>query len=308
MPGAFAHMVLVNELRTASAQAWQSHKEALLAVGNFLSFCELGSVGPDYPYMDRFHPAQMKWADHMHYVGTGDMIRAGAKRVRALSGPERLKGLAWLLGYSAHVAMDVVVHPVIAQTFRPYAEDPKTHRLCEMHQDAAVVQRLKVGNLIDLHYMRSSLDTCGAPGDRDKLDPLIARIWREMLAEVYPNEAAATPPDVDGWHKGYRLLVGTLATTGGHGFIGRRILEDAALAYPGTPDPRFTQNLRFIGGTKGSYDQLFERALVDVAGTWADVAEAVLGPTLTTLASIKNWNLDTGRDVVTNRIGYWEAA
>jgi len=41
-------------------------------------FVHLGSVGPDYPYLDFFQPKQKDWADHMHYRHTGDAIKTMA--------------------------------------------------------------------------------------------------------------------------------------------------------------------------------------------------------------------------------------
>ena len=56
MPGAYAHITLVNE--AANAQALRRARfpqEIVQAVQRHFKFAELGAVSPDYPYLDLIH-------------------------------------------------------------------------------------------------------------------------------------------------------------------------------------------------------------------------------------------------------------
>ncbi len=310
MPGAYAHMTLVNSLREPGrAAAAGIPAEASFAVGTFLSYCELGAVSPDYPYLDLGNADQNRWADRMHYVRTGDMIRAGVRRVRSLTGDARLKPLAWLLGYAAHVATDVTIHPVIERKVGTYAEHKKEHRLCELNQDVYVYRRFGAGHLIEASHFSSGIGTCCAPDDSGKLDPEIAQLWRAMLFEVHPDDATKSPPDIDRWHAGFRFCIGKIAAGGRHLVpFARHIVDGEALTYPEEPDDQFLKYLVIPGGGTLHYDEIFERAIANVGRVWADVSAAVLGPEGRELvASVRDWNLDTGRDGA-GTIGFWEVA
>ena len=116
MPGAYAHITLVNELRTPARldRLPDFPDAAKRAVMRHFKFCELGAVSPDYPYLALLDGGAAGWADRMHYERTGEMIAAGAREVAAmLPGVERDRALAWLLGYAAHVATDMTLHPVV---------------------------------------------------------------------------------------------------------------------------------------------------------------------------------------------------
>lgn len=115
MPGAYAHITLVNMLR--EPKRLESIKsfptDAISAILDYFKFCELGAVSPDYPYLALGDSNAKKWADEMHYTRTGSMIHAGVRLLKNMQGESKRKGLAWLLGYSAHVATDVTIHPVV---------------------------------------------------------------------------------------------------------------------------------------------------------------------------------------------------
>lgn len=309
MPGAYAHMTLVNALKQPKyAQPAGIPGHALYAVGTFLAYCELGAVSPDYPYLAIGDVDQNKWADRMHYERTGEMIKAGVCKLRSLDGPARNKVLAWLLGYSAHVATDVTIHPVIELKVGRYAENKTRHRVCEMNQDVYVYSRFGAGHLAYTEHLKTGIGACHAPGQSALLDPDISTVWRAMLEEVYPDFARKSPPDLDKWHGGFNLMIGDLAAQGHH-FVtfARHLLEGVGLTYPEMPSDEFVKNLPTPGGGTESYDQVFERALKNVGKVWADVGRAVDPAQPELVASIRNWDLDTGRDD-TGKIGFWEVA
>ena len=83
MPGAYAHVTLVNLIREpVRLEAHGFSPESIVAVLDYFRFCELGAVSPDYPYLDIAHPDACPWADRMHYQKTGDMVKAGIDRVK----------------------------------------------------------------------------------------------------------------------------------------------------------------------------------------------------------------------------------
>ena len=111
MPGAYAHLTLVNLIREpARLESRGFTPDAITAVLDYFRFCELGAVSPDYPYLAIAHPAACEWADRMHYQKTGEVVKAGVGLVRKLEDASRQKAFSWLLGYASHVVTDVTIH------------------------------------------------------------------------------------------------------------------------------------------------------------------------------------------------------
>ena len=50
MPGAYAHIAIVNDAQKA-AHTVGLRDETLMALGLYLKYVELGAVSPDYPYL-----------------------------------------------------------------------------------------------------------------------------------------------------------------------------------------------------------------------------------------------------------------
>ena len=150
MPGAYAHIAVVNVAReTEGLEAAGLDRTAIAGVLDYLNYCELGAVSPDYPYLDVLHPAQKQWADAMHYERTGALIQAGVRRVATMTGELQRKCLSWLLGYAAHVTTDTTIHPVVEKKVGPYKGHERAHRECEMHQDVHTFERRMA---LDVHY------------------------------------------------------------------------------------------------------------------------------------------------------------
>lgn len=306
MPGAYAHITLVNELREPQRlEAVEGFPiAAISAILDYFKFCELGAVSPDYPYLALTDHGAAQWADAMHYEHTGRMIHAGVRHLRGLGGEVRRKGLAWLLGYAAHVATDVTIHPVVELKVGPYAQNKKDHRICEMHQDAYIFQRLNLGQIGLSEHLDSGICACGAGPKR--LDPDIRTLWEAMLREVHGGRFAQTPPDIDKWHSGFKLAVDDIAEEGNHLTpLARHVAVGQGLTYPptGKIGPEYIRNLLIPGG-RANYDEIFDRAVKNVAEIWALVAKGVLDGDQTHVAHIGDWNLDTGKDA-NNRYVFW---
>ena len=183
MPGAYAHITLVNLAKEpARLEAGPGIPgAAALALGRWFKYCELGAVSPDYPYLV-LKGAATAWADLMHYEHTGDVVKAGVEVLRGLSGFDKEKAFAWLLGYAAHVITDTTIHPVIELKVGPYAQNKTTHRRCEMHQDAYIFGRMNLGGVGLSEHLDSGISSCG-PAD-GSLDIVVTRAVARVVAVV----------------------------------------------------------------------------------------------------------------------------
>lgn len=309
MPGAYAHITLVNELSLADRlKAIDGFPEkAISALLAWFAYCELGAVSPDYPYLAIDDGNEAEWADSMHYTRTGQMIHVGINLVSSMSGDKQDKCLAWLLGYSAHVATDVTIHPTVELKVGPYKGNEKQHRICEMHQDAFIFPRLKLGGLGLSEYFKSNgISTCCDPEDDDKIDPDIGELWREMIREVYAGDYSDNPPEIDKWHDRFNMIVEEIASASNRliSFF-RDFASEEGICYPSSNeiDNQFIDRLAVPGGTM-SYNQIFEKAIHSVEKMWLLVATGVLHGDKTYLSQIGDWDLDTGRNK-NGELVYW---
>jgi hypothetical protein len=310
MPGTYAHLTLVNLAKESDRlEALGVPDDAIAAVQQHFRFCELGAVSPDYPYLSVGDSAAKQWADLMHYERTGDLLLAGVARVRGMQGGARDKLLAWLLGYVAHVGADVTIHPVVELKVGPYKGNEDAHRLCEMHQDTYIFQRLGVGEVGLSEHLDSGVALCSAPEDTDRLDPQVKELWTAMLRDVHPASSAANPPNMDRWHCRFRQLVGGIAEEGYRLTpLARHVAAGLGLTYPRPSEVRreFLEALKTPRGPQ-HYDAVFDRALRNVGRLWLTVARGALGLDDAYRGTLGNWNLDTGRDSQ-GRLVMWEDA
>lgn len=277
MPGAYAHITLVNLAREpARLESGPGMSDAAaLALGRWFKYCELGAVSPDYPYL-ALKSAANAWADLMHYERTGDMVKAGVEVVKGLSGFDKEKAFAWLLGYAAHVITDTTIHPVIELKVGPYAQNKTAHRRCEMHQDAYIFGRMNLGGVGLSEHLDSGIADCG-PAD-GSLDSAIASSWRGILQGCHPPQFAASPPDIDGWHRAFRRMVDDIAEEGNKLLpLARHVAVNCGLTYPNPGEidkPEYIDGLVTPHGPL-PYDQIFDKALDHVVEGWHLIAAGV---------------------------------
>lgn len=302
MPGAYAHITIVNMLREpARLDSFPAFpKGAKIALMRNFKFCELGAVSPDYPYLAITDKTAAKWADLMHYEHTGDIIVAGVRRVEAMpAGDSRNKALTWLLGYSAHVVTDVTIHPVVELKVGTYAEHKTAHRICELNQDAYIFQRLNLGAIGLAEHLDAGIWACCDKPNSGHLDPVISALWKDMMKDCHAGQYAATPPDPDRWHDGFRGVVDKIEEGGKLFPSARHVAVDSGLTYPNPDevDAQYISNLRVPGDIGVThYDAIFDRAINNTLNVWAAIASGVLTHSKDYLAVIENWNLDTGRN------------
>ncbi|MBN9123696.1 MAG: hypothetical protein BGO99_01290 [Nitrosospira sp. 56-18] len=307
MPGAYAHLTLVNLIREPARL--ESHglvPDAITAVLDYFRFCELGAVSPDYPYLDIAHPEACEWADRMHYQKTGEVVKAGVGLVRRMEGESRQKAFSWLLGYASHVVTDVTIHPVVELKVGEYQKNKGKHRICEMHQDAHIFQRLNIGEIgLGEHLDSGIWGCCDTPGS-GRLDPLIVSIWQGMLEATYPDLYQSRPPIIDNWHGSFRFIVDKAEEGNLLPPFARHVAAGIGLTYPAIDDID-AQYLEGLATPLGPmhYDQVFERAMNNVLNAWSSISDAVFKSDDTYRAAAVNWNLDTGRNDK-GRYVYWE--
>jgi hypothetical protein len=308
MPGAYAHITLVNIAREPDRlEAGPGMPgEAIAALLDWFKYCELGAVSPDYPYLS-IGGKQAVWADRMHYERSGAMVQAGVRALQPLQGEAKRKAFAWLLGYAAHVLADATIHPVVELKVGPYAQNKRAHRECEMHQDAYIFLRLKLGEVGLSEHLDSGISSCSAAALPNAIDPEIANLWHAMLRDCYPARHAAAAPDIDRWHRGFRAIVDDIAEEGNRLLpLARHVAVDCGLTYPGARgiDRAAYIDALAVPGGRLSYDQVFDKTLRHVIEGWHLLANAVFGADARYQTAFGDWNLDTGRDP-TGRLVLW---
>ena len=309
MPGAYAHITLANLLKEpARLEAIPAFPvEAISAVLDYFKFCELGAVSPDYPYLSVGDKKAEAWANLMHYTRTGAMLQVGIGKLRGLPKETMRKGLAWLLGYAAHVAADVSIHPVINLKVGRYEDNKRMHRVCELNQDAHIFQRMNLGGVGLSEHLDSGIGGCCNPRNKKQLDMDLVDLWKSILKEVHPVEFKKNPPDFNKWHKFFKLMVDDVAEEGNKLMpFARHLGVKSGLTYPTADeiDRQFIDGLAVPGGAHEGYDSIFDRTIGNVGGVWQLIASGVLQGDAKYVARLGTWNLDTGMDE-NGRMVFW---
>lgn len=287
-------------------------KIAMYAVEKHRNFCKLGAVSPDCPFLDYFSASSKGWGNVMHYWGTSDIIRKGITFFAPINfetletgDHDLLRALAWLFGYTAHVATDLTVHPVLEASGFGYAANPTIHRRCELHQDAYIFKQLQDVEETDIDYIiNCGIATCGDPENKDRLHPAIRGLWEHCLADIHPVEVhmqngasgPSSAPAPDAWFAEYakRLHV-YVAKGGGFPIFIRDLLEAKAVFLPksGKVNQTYIRKLKTSTNQETDYDKVFASALANVRKTWEELAKALAANDQNVFA-MKNANLDTG--------------
>lgn len=308
MPGAYAHLSLVNDAQKLAETAGL-RDETLYCLARDLKFVELGAVSPDYPYL-ALKPGQKKWADKMHYTNTAKLMQAGVAAIPRLPQQDQGRAMTWLLGFAAHIATDMTIHPVVELRVGPYQGNESEHRRCEMHQDAFIFPRvISVGQTGLSEHLATGIATCHAPDDEDALDPVVRQVWMEMLEAAYPGQGASLGASPDAWHNGFRGVLSAMAGVNHLFPIARHVGTKLNLTYPTEAeiDDSFISQLKTPEGPM-DYQAIYERARTNVLLVWKGLDEALEQGGSDALEGLENWNLDTGRSVQTGQLVFWSEA
>jgi hypothetical protein len=309
MPGAYAHITAVNVARERLESHGAFPREGLSIVFDWLKYVELGAVGPDYPYLDIVERSKAaNWADTMHWDRTGDRIKRGIRLLRDMpSSRAREKALAWLLGFTAHVLMDVTVHPVVGIKVGPYKGNEVAHRTCEMNQDTYIFKN-RIN--LDIHYadyLKTGICTCCHPEARDKIDPDIFYLWNTMFKDVDTALYKTNDPHINVWHNCFEEIVHHIAESrlvalSRH--VAPKLLDGNVYPLFEDIDLQFIRNLKVPGGRYMGYDDIFDKGVENVIRGWTVITSDVLHGTNLAEGFLRNWNLDTGNDE-NNIMTFW---
>lgn len=298
MPGAYAHITLVNLAKVPRRmEASGFPPEASHAVLQNSKFLEVGAVSPDYPYLVVGDADANRWADRMHYQNTGAMLVHSVEAIRELTGAERAKAFTWLLGYAAHIAGDLTIHPIVELKVGPYKGNEKAHRTCEMHQDAHVFRRLNIGEIGLAEHLDAGIWACCDAPDSGRLDQAPLHAWNTALSRCYPADYTASRPNISQWHGSFKRVVDSVEEGGKLFPFARHVAASLGWCYPSEDqvDPQFIKGLKTPEGPM-DYDPIFDRAIANALAFWGVLARAVYANDGAYKTAFKNWNLDTGRD------------
>jgi hypothetical protein len=306
MPGAFAHMIAAD---TAKRQLEsQGFKLPQLVLNSQPQWLQAGTVGPDYPYLHHIltsHDLSDRWSDLLHYVNTGDVVRAGVRILRSRYSQDKGKkdfnrALAWLYGYASHVVFDASVHPVVRAIVGEYEQHKTEHRACEMFMDSFIYHEvfgIELDNSQWVDYMKALTDdTTGG------MDPSVAALWNAMLQEIHPSDYRTNPPQLDAWQEAY---VEKLDLADHNAIFFRHAAAENAVFYVLSTKIQpadmtkyiekalLPKNNRFSLETM-HYRDIFKFGADNIARFWIMITAAIEGTGDPTLPEMLNWNLDKG--------------
>ena len=300
MPGPYAHLTAALEVavkpRLRAIEGMPD--EAVSAMLKYVSYCEFGAVSPDLPYMGLTDARSMRWADLMHLERSGAFLKTGMARLQEMTGPQRDKCLAWLMGFASHVVMDVAVHPMINLRVGPYEQNKTEHRKCELNEDVYIYQRLNLGPLHSAEHFR----TVGGPArsrfHRVAVDRDIKALWEHILATVYPATFRRNRPKIDAWYRWYRRAIDKVAEEATLIPFARHVGANLGLVYPTEDeiDDTFIHDLELPTGARGSYDEVFDHAKDWLATVWGWIGSGVYAGDTQYQTRLTDWNLNTGFD------------
>lgn len=309
MPGTFAHFVLVHE---AAASLRATYRQVKIAVNKYARFALLGANSPDFPLLD--FPVMLfskKWENLLHGFTAGQVIDPAISLLRSLSDEQRQICLAWFCGYLSHMVADATIHPIVNLRVGPYVGNEVAHQKCEVHQDAHIFSRLKIGVIKKAEYMQNIVETCSAPKNRFALHKTVFDFWESMTQRAFPGEEL---PNFHRWYDAYTGIVDNLAEEdvkyGSNwpsllrpiaGVIGKAHLLHID---PNVKDDSFINDLLTPYETKLSYDAIFDKAIANTISAWQAVDTALSSGVSLQHPLSAQWDLNTGMVDQTNFL-YW---
>ena len=178
-----------------------------------------------------------------------------------------------------------------------------------MLQDTYIYQRIRNGAEIRHSELLGILQNCADPANPNRVHSALRTFWGQALQTQFPDDYARIPPAIDEWDDWYQE---GMTIAGRPRVLGRLADPEHKFTYrlssEITADERvkFIERLPFPGGTSGTYDDLFAKAVTHVTDRWVALARAVFaGTPRAFLASLSNCNLDTGADNQTGRLACW---
>ncbi len=332
MAGGYTHITVAH---LAKKQAHNILPDDMLPGGlsQWMKYVIIGTVGPDYPYLDIADPNSAQWAARMHHPLVLNVIREAIRNIRSIKNSSaRAKCIAWIFGFASHCVVDGIVHPVVNLKVGPYKENKTAHRTCEMSQDVLAYSWLSeepIGRTLEISRC---VHTTSDSNDPNRFDPDICRLWKSALHKVYRTGTTSTftinnnkscfllrriskqicgtafvdkifGPDPDEWHRAMRRIMRVAESGDQLTPFARHVAANKGLVYPNKPDPQYIQNLEVPGGEVWNFKKIFDKAVNDLTTFWANISLALTEDTAP-LDTISSWALDTGKDKNGNLV-FW---
>ncbi len=315
MPGTYAHLMITEEALRGFSTDPAINRVLRGVTLTHSQYVHLGSVSPDYPYLDLLQPAQKCWGDHMHYRHTGDAVKGMASQL-AETGASRFEEeefvipFCWTLGYLSHVTADLVVHPVVFNIVGPYKGNETEHRHCEMIQDSFIYNKIRRGAEIRHNQLMEIIQTCSDPENPQRINPFLNDFWADILLALFPDDSEETPPEIDQWHCQFENWIGF---AGDPLFVGRIMDPNHKFTYKKSTEINSDEKKRFLeavplpGGKIGRYERdVFPKAVDEVRKKWTLLAQGLSGNSVDDFFTVvTNCDLDTGKDLQYSELVYW---
>jgi len=170
--------------------------------------------------------------------------------------------------------------------------------------------KVREGAEIEHNKLMEIIQLCSAPGDKDRIHPVLCNFWKEVLHTHFPTDYQSNQPEVDQWHDQFEDWIGF---AGRPLFVGRIFDPNHRYTYKRSFDitseerESFLDHLPLPNNRIGNYEtDLFPKATGHVADHWIllskGIAEGNIGPFL---SGFTNGDLDTGRELGTDKLIYW---
>lgn len=316
MPGTYAHLMITERALDSFKSEGSINQKLRGYVLTNSHFVSLGSVAPDYAYLDLMQPRQKDWADHMHYDFTGELVKTFSRsllslREQGLENESFIVPFCWTLGYISHVTADLVVHPIVMGIVGEYKGHEADHRHCEMIQDAFIYHKVRNGAEIEHSQLMEILKNCSNPENDDEIHPALKVFWENALRTHFQRDFTENPPQIDKWHDRFEDFI---SIAGDPPFIGRIADPNHKFTYKKsyeiTPEERnrFLDSVPLPSGGGGSYEtDAFPKAVTHVLDRWLLIAKCIQSGDLAAfLLSTEDCNLDTGEKIKTAKYEFWE--
>jgi hypothetical protein len=332
MAGGYTHITLAQLAIEEAVTQNLLHEDMRQALQKWKKFVIIGSMGPDYAYLDIADKSSEAWGFAMHEARALDFLREGVRRVRIIQEENvRQKCAAWLFGFASHCVTDGVVHPVVNLKVGPYEQNKTAHRCCELSQDVLVYAKLGLGPVELNRQLSINVQLAADERERDRLDRDIARLWSASLETVYADrwqkeepfslfsawawmsaklkqftgQSDKLPaPDPDKWHRAMRRNM-ELAESGGKLMpFARHAAANLGLTYPARPEPQYVTGLQVPAENRMDFEAVFSKALQDTVAFWQNMSLA-LQDRPSPLDSMAGWSLSTGFDATNRNCVFW---
>jgi hypothetical protein len=173
-----------------------------------------------------------------------------------------------------------------------------------MSQDVYAHAKLNMGKLDFNKQISTNVHGTSDVNDQNHLDTDIARLWHDLLIDVYSStNPELQPPKINNWHRGMREIM-KIGESGNHLIpFARHVAAKQGLVYPATPVADNIGTLQVPGNTSQDFEAIFQKALNNILELWGELA-LLLQNKISPLDTQVSWSMDTGIDERNNMI-YW---